>query len=79
MSKSQAKLYLEPLKPRQRRERKDVASLVTGKHHIGLDTDQFFCETQKAWEIWQESPTQLLRMVKRIPRKTVYWVIPKES
>ena len=76
----QSDLYLEPLKPRQRRERRDVDSIVTGKHHIKLDPGQYFCETPKAWEIWQEIGEHFLpMMIKRIPRKTVCWIHKKES
>ena len=53
--------------------RKDVSCILTGSGEIGLSDNQYFCETGKAWEIWEVNP--LPRMVKRNPSKFVYWII----
>jgi len=58
-----------------RKEMRDVIRLYTMTQVIELAPDQFFCATNKAWEIWQEKPA--MRLVKRIPRKRVYFVTEK--
>ena len=52
----------------ERKERPDIAAVSTAKFIIELDTNQFWCSTPKAYEIWQREP---LRRVKRIPEKQI--------
>ena len=55
-----------------REEHKEIECIFTAKRRIELCEKQYFCETEKAYEIWDES--ELLRMVKRIPKNRVFWV-----
>lgn len=52
-----------------------IKQLITAKLTIELGEGQAFYQTPKAYEIWQEEPE--LRLVKRIPKKQVFWVIGK--
>ena len=50
----------------------NVRELVTARHHIVLKEGQFFCRTQRAWEIWQTTP--MSRLV-RIEQKRILSVV----
>lgn len=54
-----------------REKQADVKAIHTARLSFYLHTGQTFYTTPKAYEIWNEEP---LQMVKRIPRKSVYWV-----
>ena len=60
-----------------RTERRDVKCLMTWRKTIYLYSDQFFCETNKAWELWQG--TEYPRRVKRWPRNRIYIVGLREA
>lgn len=51
-------------------ERRDILRLVTKRYLIVLEESQYFCETDKAYEIWQEGCH-----VKRIPKTSVLWFL----
>ena len=53
-------------------ERRDILRLVTKRYLIVLEESQYFCETDRAYEIWQEGCR-----VKRIPKTSVLWEIQK--
>ena len=57
-------------------ERRDLAGIATAARDISLSDGQFFCETPKAYEIWQDEP---LLMIKRIPSSKVLavWIQKK--
>jgi hypothetical protein len=52
--------------------RKDVNQVWTRNRIYEIDTNQYFCETGKAWEMWDENG--LLRMIKRIDKKYIQWI-----
>ena len=54
--------------------RKNIKSLITARMEIVLCENQYFCETPKAYEIWADY-NNLPRMIKRINKKSVLWVI----
>lgn len=56
-------------------ERKDIERLVTARYLVALTENQYFCETAKAYEIWEGD--SLPYRVKRIPKTSVLWVIEK--
>ena len=71
-----------------RLERPNIAALITATMEIRLDDNQMFCETDKAYELWQTRETvdvlcythQVLdRMIKRWPKRMILWVIEKET
>lgn len=53
-------------------ERRDILRLVTKRYLIVLEEGQYFCETDKAYEIWQEGCR-----VQRIPKTFVVSEIQK--
>ena len=59
-----------------RAERKDIEAISTARYVRTLHNGQFFCETLKAWEIWQEQP---LTRLKRFSKQAVLWVIPRKA
>ena len=70
----------QPLKHGQRIERRDIERISTISRWIVLGENQYFCETQKAWEIWgplEDEPNGLIRFIKRFPKKSVYWITEK--
>ena len=70
----------EPLKPRQRREARDIIAISTLTKRIQLYEGQYFCETPKAYEIWgpiEGGRPDLALCIKRFPKKHIYWVHTK--
>jgi hypothetical protein len=53
-------------------ERRDILRLVTQRYLIVLEYGQYFCETDKTYEIWQED-----YRVQRIPKTSVISEITK--
>jgi hypothetical protein len=56
--------------------RDNIKALLTARLTIELNHGQYFCETVKAYEIW-ESRNGLEYRVKRISKKSVLWVAEK--
>ena len=56
--------------------RDNIKALLTARLTIELNHGQYFCETVKAYEIW-ESRNGLEYRVKRIRKKSVRWVAEK--
>ena len=68
---------LEPLKPRQRRERRDFIAISTPTQTIELSEGQFFCETPKAIELWgpvEGGRLDLARLIKRFPIRAYSYI-----
>jgi hypothetical protein len=59
-----------------RHSRQDIRALRTANLIVELGEGQMFCETPKAWEVWDKDP---LRMVKRIPGKSVLFVYTQDE
>jgi len=60
----------------ERARRNNIKSLLTARLTIELKRNQYFCETSKAYEIW-ETKNGLDHLVKRISKKSVLWVAEK--
>ena len=60
----------------ERVRRNNIKSLLTARLTIALKRGQYFCETPKAYEIW-ETKNGLEHLVKRISKKSVLWVAEK--
>ena len=60
----------------ERVRRDNIKSLLTARLTIELNHGQHFCETPKAYEIW-ESRNGLEYRVKRISKKSVRWAAEK--
>jgi len=56
--------------------RDNIKALLTARLTIELNHGQYFCETVKAYEVW-ESRNGLEYRVKRISKKSVRWVAEK--
>lgn len=74
------KSYNKPVRKackKGRVERRDIERLVTDLYIIVLEEDQYFCETDKTYEIWREGEDRLPHFVKRIRKTSVLWVVEK--
>lgn len=59
-----------------RTRRNDIKAIRTVRLTCCLSPHQYWCETKKAFEIWQVI-NGLDHMIKRIPRKSVVFVYTK--
>uniref|UniRef100_A0A6M3IIL3 Uncharacterized protein n=1 Tax=viral metagenome TaxID=1070528 RepID=A0A6M3IIL3_9ZZZZ len=58
-----------------RNEMHNIKQLITNKQTIELNEGQYFAETPKCYEIWQEKP--LLKRIAIIRKTSVLWVMEK--
>lgn len=58
-----------------RNEVPNIKQLITENRTIGLNEGQYFTETPKCYEIWQEKP--LVKRIAVIRKTSVFWVIEK--
>lgn len=59
--------------------RKDITALLRGQTTcVLMSRSQYFCETPKAFEIWDKLDGLDVRVV-RIPKSSVLWVSTDES
>ncbi len=58
-----------------RTEMHNIKQLITKNRTIELNEGQYFAETPRCYEIWQEKP--LPQRIKTIRKTSVLWVIEK--
>lgn len=56
--------------------KKNIVSVRSALTTYSLSKNQYFCETPKAYEIWEDTFAGELRL-KRLPKSRIFWVTEK--